>query len=228
MIKSIAILTLILLCPFLHGQNIHVKKKQKADIHISVPIVVQWMAQIPGNFSFRKHWSYLEGVVVKEDGRAGCGDGGLCPERCYDMMDSNGIVLKDSAKIFYELLDTSHQYYSIECEAWCYEWAGTDFIDVVRKGKDSVSCNTWCNIATHCSLKMEIIKDTCYAIIDLNSITPNGQSYFYCTGGTIRIDQKLWHKGIMKAEFNMTFKNTFDDKKPMFWKGKLYAKIEVP
>lgn len=210
----IIIFALILLCSKSWGQ-------------VSKPIKINWVDSLSGDFSFTNNWSYPLGVEMKTDGKAGCADGGFCPERCYSMLDSNGIALKDSAQIFYQLLDTAHQYHSIQCEAWCYEWAGTDFIEVFRKNKDSIFCYTLTGIATHCSLQLGIIKNICTATIDLNSITPDGSATFYCIDGHITIDKKLWKKGIMKAEFNFIFENKDDKKKPFYWKGEIYAKIKT-
>lgn len=179
-----------------------------------------------GDFSFTKNWSYPLGVEMKADGKAGCADGGFCPERCYLMLDSNGIVLKDSAQIFYQLLDTTHQFHSIQCEAWCYEWAGTDFIDVFRINKDSIFCYTSTGIATHCSLQLKILKNSCKATIELNSIIPGGSATYYCTDGHITIDKKRLKKGVLKAKFNFNFEHKENPKKPIYWKGKIYSKIK--
>ncbi|MBX3107356.1 MAG: hypothetical protein KIS69_09770 [Bacteroidetes bacterium] len=192
----------------------------------SKPIKIKWVDKLSGDFSFTNNWSYPLGVEMKSDGKAGCADGGFCPQRCYSMLDSNGIVLKDSSQIFYQLLDTTHQFHSIQCEAWCYEWAGTDFIEVFRKSNDSIFCFTTTGIATHCSLQIEIIKNICKAAIDLNSITPDGSNIYYCTDGYITIDKTFWKKGIMKAKFNFNFENKDEPKKPIYWKGKIYTKIK--
>jgi hypothetical protein len=193
---------------------------------VSKPIIIKWVDKLSGDFSFTNNWSYPLGVEMKSDGKAGCADGGFCPQRCYSMLDSNGIVLKDSSQIFYQLLDTTHQFHSIQCEAWCYEWAGTDFIEVSRKSNDSIFCYTTTGIVTHCSLQLEIIKNICKATIDLNSITSDGSTIYYCTDGYITIDKTFWIRGIMKAEFNFNFENKDEPKKPIYWKGKIYAKIK--
>ena len=64
--------------------------------NVSSPITIKWVDGISGNFSFTKNWSYPLAVEMKADGKAGCADGGFCPERCYSMLDSNGIVLKEA------------------------------------------------------------------------------------------------------------------------------------
>ena len=37
--------------------------------------------------------------------------------------------------------------------------------------------------------------------------------------GRISIDKKLFEKGIVKAAFDMTFVNTLDADRKMYWKG---------
>ncbi len=193
----------------------------------SKPIKIKWVNGLSGDFSFSKKWSYQLGVERKKDGKAGCADGGFCPERCYKMLDSNGIVLKDSSRIFYQLLDTTHQFHNIKCEARCYEWAGTDFMEVTRTKKGKIFCSTLINEATHCSLQLNINSNICTAAIRLNSIVQGGGATYYCTSGFITIDEQLWKKGKMKTKFNFIFKNKDDIQKPFYWKGKIFAKIKT-
>lgn len=70
-------------------------------------------------------------------------------------------------------------------------------------------------ISTHCSLQLVIIKNTCYATIELNSFVPNGSSIFYCTKGNITINENLWKEGIMKAIFSFDFEHKEDSKEPI-------------
>jgi hypothetical protein len=216
------ILTLFFLCFQSPAQT-----SSATILNASKPITIKWVDEVPGDFSFTKNWSYPLGVEKKSDGKAGCADGGFCPQRCYGMLDSNGIVRKDSTEIFYQLLDTTHQFHSIQCEAWCYEWDGTDFMELFCKGNDSVFGFTTTGIATHCSLQLSIVKDICTATVDLNSITPDGSAIFYCTTGSVTIDKRLWRKGIMKAEFSFNFENRDEPQKPVYWKGKIYSKIRM-
>lgn len=123
------------------------------------------------------------------------------------MKDENGKIYNDSLKAFYQLVDTSHQFHSIQSDAWTYEWAGTNFITFERVSKDSIVCYTHTNIATHCILNLIIIKDIIKPLIFLNSMVPNDTKTYPCNGGQIAIDRKLWNKGIVKAEFNFTFEH---------------------
>lgn len=187
-------------------------------------ILIIWRDNIAGDFSFKDNWTYPEGIYKNEFGQLSCD--GLCPEEIDRMEDENGRIYDDSLKAFYHLVDTTHQFYSIQSDAWTYEWAGTDFIDVRKVSKDSTICFTQNNIATHSSLDLIIIKDIVKPSISLNSFAPTGTKTYPCNGGQIAIDRNLWNKGIMKAEFDFTFEHKENPNKTMYWKGKIYAKIE--
>lgn len=187
-------------------------------------ILITWQDSIAGDFSFKEKEDYPEGVYKNEFGQLSCD--GLCPPEIDGMKDENGRIYNDSLKAFYQLVDTTHQFYSIQSDAWTYEWAGTNFITFERVSKDSIFCYTHTNIATHCSLNLIIIKDIIKPLIFLNSMVPNDTKTYPCNGGQIAIDRKLWNKGIVKAEFNFTFEHKKNPDKLMYWKGKIYAKVE--
>ena len=191
----------------------------------SNPAKIVWVTNLKGDFSFTKRWSYPEGVYKNEYGQLSCD--GLCPTEIENMSDSTGRIYEDSLKAFYQFVDTTHIPHSIECEAWCYEWAGTNFIDVYRSSNDTVFASTWTNVATHCSLELTIMGDSCIAIIDLKSIVEGGSAKYYCSNGTIAIDQELWKQGILKASFNFDFDHPENPRKPIFWKGKIFSKINA-
>jgi len=185
-------------------------------------IPVEWVKFAPGDFSFKNNWSYPEGVYRNNFGQLSCD--GFCPDGIDLMQDKDGRILPDSLPAFYKLIDTTHQLHSIQCDAWCYEWAGTDFITVEQPNKDTVFCATQTNAATHCSLILKITNEHCFPQIELNSISLSGQKSYHCTGGFIKISKELWSQGIMKAAFSFTFDHTENPGKPMFWKGNIYAK----
>jgi hypothetical protein len=218
--KSVLIFGLIFISVYLWGQN------PKENAHSTSPsIYIQWVDNLKGDFSFTNDWSYPEGVYKNEYGQLSCD--GLCPPEIDAMIDSTGRIYEDSLRAFYKIIDTSHQIHTFQSKAWVYEWAGTDFIEVLRKSKDSIYCSTMISSATHTSLILEIIKNDCYASIDLISVVPGGNSKYYCTDGFIAIDKKLWEKGVMKAKFNINFGIEEESKRPIFWKGKIYANIRT-
>lgn len=186
-------------------------------------ITIQWIDNLKGDFDFRIEWSYPEGVYRNEYGQLSCD--GFCPEGTESMKDGEGKIYPDSLTRFYQLVDTARQFHSILCEAWCYEWAGTDFITAKQTDKSRIICSTQTNAGTHCSLIIEIGNDTCFPRIELNSISTPGLKTFFCKGGFIKIDKNFWIRGILKAEFNFNFNNTDEPDRKMFWKGKIYTMI---
>ena len=105
-----------------------------------IRIPVKWVENIPGDFSFADDWSYPDGIYKNYFGQISCD--GFSPNEIEVMKDNTGRIYEDSLHAFYEIIDTTYQMHSIQCEAWCYEWAGTDVIEVFRKSKDSIYCFT--------------------------------------------------------------------------------------
>ncbi|MGL4599710.1 MAG: hypothetical protein ACRCYO_19445 [Bacteroidia bacterium] len=217
---SFSFAALFVLCLFLFGHGLPV------NIEKTSPVTIIWTDSLVGNFSFTKNWSYPQGVEKKQDGKAGCADGGFCPQRCYGMLDEHGLVLKDSAAIFYTLLDTTHLTHTIRCDAWCYEYAGTDFMEVTRKSADSVFCYTLCDMATHSSLQFDLVNGVCFPKLVLNSIVAGGDAVFLCKKGTMTIDRSCWKKGILKASFHFDFDYENTQEQNMYWSGLIYAPIK--
>lgn len=196
-------------------------KKEKAE---SGEIQISWLDSLTGDFSFTKNWEYPEGVYKNEFGQLSCD--GLCPPEIDRMKDEKGKIYEDSLKAFYQLLDTTHLFHSIQSEAWTHEWAGTNFVTASRKNADTTICFTYNKIATHSSLILTIIKDKCIPTIELNSITHTETKIYNCKNGQIEIDKSLWEKGILKANFNFVFDHIENPQKTMYWKGKIYTTID--
>jgi hypothetical protein len=187
-------------------------------------ITIQWVGDLKGDFDFRSQWDYPEGVYRNEFGQLGCD--GLCPEGLESMKDSTGKIFPDSLAAFYRLVDTTHQMHSISCEAWCYEWGGTDYITAKQIETGAVLCSTQMNAGTHCRLIFKISRNACFPRIELLSVARPGTKAYYCKGGWIKIDKNHWSRGILKAEVSFDFNNTDEPGKKIFWKGRIYAKIE--
>lgn len=191
----------------------------------SRPVEIQWVDSLPGDFTFRKQWSYQPGVSRQPNGQVMCD--GLCPPGTEAMLDASGNILPDSLRAYYRLVDTTHLYHTLASEAHCYEWAGADFIAACRR-HDTIAADTYCNPATHSSLRIRIVGDRCYAKILENSIAASREKkrrVYYCTNGEMSIDKKLLAKGILKATFEFSFQAP-RAMRPMYWRGRIYKKIE--
>ena len=190
------------------------------------PILITWQNTIPGNFSFTRKWDYPDGIARLPTGKPGCADGGFCDPRAQAMQGKGGYVPKDSLAVFYSLIDTTHRHYSIEGQAQCYEYAGTNYINSNRSLTGVITASTEQNTATHCSLELLFAGDSCLPEIYLNSIVGANQMHrYYANGGSIQIDSNAWEKDILKATFNFTFTNTDEPEKPIYWRGKIYTPI---
>jgi hypothetical protein len=146
-------------------------------------------------------------------------------------MESKDIQIQDRERIKIQWIghlsgDFSFRHSrSIQSEAWCYEYAGTDRMKAYRRSDGRIECYTMQDAATHCSLNMIISNEYCYPQIELTSIATPGKTVYRCTGGFIVIDRRLYEHGILKASFSFEFYNSDDPEQPMYWKGKLYTKI---
>lgn len=195
----------------------------------TIAIPIDWKDKVNGDFSFIKHWRYADNVFTNKYGELVCD--GFCDDTLRNMTDKNGRIKKDFRKAYYQILDTTHYFYSLKCEAWSYEYGEANFMEAYKHGKDSVVCHSITNVATHSSLNLIIVKDKCYPVIKLNSIRRiNGKNQytFHCTDGMIQIDKNMWKKGIMKASFLFHFYNHLNPQhhEPMYWKGCIYTKIK--
>lgn len=203
--------------------QLQVSAQQQAGM--GKPIPVTWSNNLAGDFSFKERWDYPEGVYRNKAGQLTCD--GLCPLQTDLMKDSHGNILKDSLVSFYNLVDTTHLFYSLRSETTCSEWAGSNYITASRSGTDTLYCYTLQNTATHCSLALMIAEDQCYAHIRLNSIASRDEEKYYCNGGSIKIDRQEWKRGFMKAAFDFGFIRPVPAKEeaPVRWKGNIYTTI---
>ncbi|MCL2131968.1 MAG: hypothetical protein FWH36_05905 [Lentimicrobiaceae bacterium] len=187
-------------------------------------ISLKWADNLTEDFSFTDNWSYPEGIYRNGFGQLSCD--GFGPPEIDEMKDKNGKIYEDSLESFYKLVDTTHLFHNIKSEAWTYEWAGTNYITVERKNKDTVVCFTQTNAATHSSLHLIITKNTVRPTIVLNSIDcKTGTKIYYCKSGNMLIHKGLWNRGILKAAFYFEFHHNENPNK-MYWKGIINAKIE--
>lgn len=197
-------------------------------------IKVEFVESLEGDFSFVNKWDYRSGVIRNPDGSFQCG---LCDYRVDKMRDAAGNILPDSLSAYYQLVDTTHYSHTLECEAQCYEFAGSNYAYVFKRKDGSISIFTGCNIATHSSLEIELSGTKATSLIVLNSITTRGEKTkdglfsdgkirYKCSGGTLRIDSKMLKKNVFKAEFDLTFVNHENANFPIWWKGKIMAPIQ--
>lgn len=191
--------------------------------HIDNSIPINWVQDINNDFSFKNKWSYPEGVFKNKFGQLSC-DSGIC-HGIDGMKDVQGKILKDSMNAFYRLVDTTHLKHSLKSKAQIYEWNQSNFIIFKRLPDNSLIGESLCNMTTHSSLNIQIEKNLVIVWVDFNSIKDIGSNKFPVKSGEIKIDKNYFEKGIIKAEFNLTFSNTINPNKELYWEGLIYSEI---
>lgn len=194
------------------------------EFHTIPDIKIDWTTNLKGDFTFKNKWNYPEYVYKNSFGQLSCD--GSCPDEIYLMKDETGKIYKDSLEAFYKIIDTTHVFHSLKSENKMYEYSGTDFIQFKKLKNGLIKGTSATNVSTHSSLIIEIQKDSSAVYVDFNSIRDLGEHIFPLESGTLKIDETLFKEGIIKAEFDFKFKNTLEPDKNLFWKGKIYSKIE--
>ncbi|MDO5972406.1 hypothetical protein Q4Q35_21605 [Flavivirga aquimarina] len=196
--------------------------KYKVEKNIT-KVPIKWVNDLNKDFSFKDKWSYPEGIFKNEFGQLSC-DSGICLG-IEGMKRGDGKILKDSLEAFYKIVDTTHIYHTLKSTTSVYEWFGSNFINFKKHVDNSIIGKSECHISTHSSLNIIIEDDSITAWIDFHSITNLGRHKFPIKKGEIKIDKQYFKKGIIKAEFDLTFLNTLDKDKVIFWKGLIYSNI---
>lgn len=210
-------LMLLAFCGF--SQNDTLQKDQQ---FVEIPIL--WKSISSADYSFHEQWEYPDGVYENQWGQLSCD--GFCPEGTDPMKDSQGKIYDDSLEAFYTLVDTTHLFYSIKCDASMYEFAGTNYIHFSR-ANNAITGITEASASTHCSLKISIVDGKCSAWVEYNSVLPNRpEMLFLMSDGRIILDDKAFAKGIVKGFFDFRFANTLEPTLPLSWSGFIYSEMQ--
>ncbi|GHT28310.1 hypothetical protein AGMMS49574_02350 [Bacteroidia bacterium] len=185
-------------------------------------IPVRWASHLDGDFSFSEKWSYGEWIFKNQFGQLVCD--GWCPPGTEAMHDTDGRIIEDSLTAYYQLVDTTHYYYTMTTN----DPQTPDTLwhtQAERSGHDTVTCYTDMYGGAYTTMHIQIIKNRCFPLIQLISPEPDGDRVFPCTGGSFAIDQTCWQQGILKAAYQFTFLDSAINQ-AFTRKGKIYAKIE--
>ncbi|MBL4705162.1 MAG: hypothetical protein JKY54_11610 [Flavobacteriales bacterium] len=186
-------------------------------------ISITWVDSISSDFAFTQNWSYEEGVFPNRHGQISCD--GFCPEGAIELKDDTGRIPEDSLAKFYRLVDTSHLYYSLKGQVSAYEFGVSNYINCKWVGKEC-HCFTRGNAATHSGLVLTLIGDSGTVRMNFVSITLLPATSFSLKSGWIKVDQGMFKKNILKAEFDFNFENHLNTAFPLFWKGVILREIE--
>ncbi|WP_145996327.1 hypothetical protein [Dysgonomonas massiliensis] len=183
---------------------------------------IRWADLSEQDFSFASQWSYAEYIIINQYNQP-IQDGITYPE-IERMMDENGEIKNEYLSEYYQLVDTTHQYHTIECTSNAPQFYETNFIEVRQIATNEYGAATLMNVSSHASLHISIIDNKCHPSINLTSINP--EIDFKVTldkNNSIIIDKRLLEKDTLKAVFEFNFKDNTNN--TIWWKGKILAPI---
>lgn len=175
------------------------------------------------DFSYIEEWSYPLGVYKNQSEQISCD--GFCPEGTDKLKNKKGKIKRCSMKKFYALVDTTHQFHSLQSTANQYEYVGSDFMLFTLKDRVYTGVSG-CDAGTHSSLHIEIEGSIYTAWVTFTSIMMGPpQKFELKTGNLILEFEKNELEGILKGKFDFTFENTLDPDFPLTWKGTFYSPL---
>ncbi|MGM0443979.1 MAG: hypothetical protein ACQEQV_07320 [Fibrobacterota bacterium] len=184
---------------------------------------MRWSHQNDESFTFTEKWSFSSGVYRNSFGQLSYD--GIPGGAVEKFKDSTGYIPPQSRDLFYSLVDTTRRYHTLSMTGWCYEWAGSHFMDARTLPKGAVRCVCRCSRGTHCSLILVLTDSVCRARVHLNSITRARPVDFRCSSGAIEVDRELLRRDTLRATFDFIFRNHLEPKTPIWFRGKIFTPV---
>lgn len=185
-------------------------------------ITIIWADLSEQDFSFSNQWSYPEYIIINQFNQPI--QDGITYSEIETMIDENGKIKNEHLSQYYQFVDTTHQYHTIECTSNAPQFYETNFIEVSQIAENKYEAATLMNVSTHTSLHLSIIDNKCQPNINFISINPDID--FKATlekNSSITIDKKYLEKDTLKAVFQLNFKDNTNNN--ICWKGKILAPI---
>lgn len=214
--KSIVLFCFLLSFGFLLKSN-----NNSTDNGIVIPI--EWFNNLRGDFSFASKWSFAENIGLNNAQQIACLKN--CSERVQKMMDEEGLILSDSTDVYYQIIDSTRKYHSLESRSTLYDWKPSNFIKVRRYGNFVLEGSVIQDSTSNCNLFFRI-KDNYLTTWAYHKPINGATKIFHLNGGKMFLDKEAFDKGIFKATFSFTFENDINSLKALYWSGKIYTKIE--
>lgn len=198
-------------------------KSSSINTKDDIQIEISWFTNLKGNFSFASKWSYASNVGLNDAQQIACLQN--CSDRVQKMMDEEGLIISDSTDAYYQIVDSTRKYHTLESRSTLYDWKPSNFIKVRRYGNFVLEGSVIQDSSSNCSLFFRI-KDSYLTAWAYHKHDKGEFKIFRLNGGKFFLDTEAFDKGIFKATFSFTFDNDINSLKPLFWSGKIHAKIE--
>jgi hypothetical protein len=89
------------------------------------------------------------------------------------MLDADGRIIEDSLTAYYQLVDTTHYYYTMttnDPQTPDTLW----YIQAELSGQDTITCSTNMSGGVYTTMHIQIVKNHCFPFIKLISPGPDG------------------------------------------------------
>jgi hypothetical protein len=192
---------------------------KKDDIQIEI----SWFTNLKGNFSFATKWSFSDNVGLNAAQQIACLQN--CSERIQKMMNEDGLIISDSTDAYYQIVDSTRKYHTLESRSTLFDWKPSNFIKIRKYGNFIIEGSMIPDSTSKCSMFFRI-KDNFLTAYAYHKPDKGESKIFRLNGGKIFLDELAFSKGIFKASFSFTFDNDINSLKPLYWSGKIYSKIE--
>jgi len=198
-------------------------KSSSKTVENDTVIIIEWFNNLKGDFSFASKWSYAENIGLNKAQQIACLKN--CSDRAQKMMDDEGLILSDSTDLYYQIIDSTRKYHTLDSRSTLYDWKTSNFIKVRRYGNFVLEGSVIQDSISNCSLFFRI-KDDYLTAWAYHKPIKGESKIFRLNRGKIFLDREAFDKGIFKATFSFTFENDVNSLKALFWSGKIYTKIE--
>lgn len=185
----------------------------------SFSIEISWFDQLKNDFSFANKWEYAEDIKLNDYQQIICWK---CPPRAQKMLDKRRKIVSDSMSVFYQLIDSTRHYYSLESRSTVTNLKKNHFIEVKKYGDFTIEGFSKSKDTSNCSLFFRIKDDYITSWIYFKN--ESGMKIYQLKDGKFFADKSAFERGILKANFSFIYQsdNSF---KACYWSGKIYAKI---
>lgn len=198
-------------------------KSSSKTVENDTVIIIEWFNNLKGDFSFASKWSFAENIGLNKAQQIACLKN--CSERVQKMMNEEGLILSDSTDAYYKIVDSTRKYHSLESRSTLSDWKPANFIRVRKYGNFIIEGSVLADSLSKCSVFFRI-KDNFLTAWAYHKLDDGKSKIFRLSGGKISLDYAAFSKGIFKATFSFSFENEVNSLKPLYWSGKIDAKIE--
>ena len=182
-------------------------------------ISISWFQELKGDFSFANEWEYAEGIKINDYQQIICSK---CSQRAEKMLDKRRKIYADSINVFYQLIDSTRHYYSLNSRSTLTNLNEDRFVLIKKYGDFTIEGVAKNQDGINCSLFFRIKDDLITSWIYIKK--SEDIKIYKLKEGKFFADKSAFDRGILKANFSFVYESG-NSLKPIYWSGKIHSKI---